>query len=98
ETAARVGAAIVVVVFNDGFLNLIKIKQDTRNFQRLGTDFGNTDYVAVAQGLGFEATRVDSEAALKEALGKAFASGGAWVIDAVINPDGYLAAKDVRPE
>jgi acetolactate synthase-1/2/3 large subunit len=98
ETAARVGAAIVVVVFNDGFLNLIKIKQDTRNFQRLGTEFGNTDYVAVARGLGFEATRVDNEAAFKEALAKAFASGGAWVIDAAINPDGYLGVKDVRPE
>jgi len=98
ETAVRVGLPIVVVVFNDGYLNLIKIKQDSRNFQRLGTDFGATDYTAVARGLGFEATRVNSEGALKEALDVAISSGGPWVIDAVINSDGYIVAKDVRPE
>jgi thiamine pyrophosphate-dependent acetolactate synthase large subunit-like protein len=54
--------------------------------------------VAVARGLGFEAVRVDTEAALKEALENAFSSGGGWVIDAAIDPDGYIAAKDVRPE
>ncbi|MFP6867921.1 MAG: thiamine pyrophosphate-binding protein [Nitrospinota bacterium] len=98
ETAAREGLPVVVVVFNDGYLNLIKIKQDARNFKRLGSEFYATDYAAVARGLGFEAVRVDSEEALKEALAAAISSGGPWVIDAVINPDGYLAAKDVRPE
>ncbi len=98
ETASREGVAIVVVVFNDGYLNLIKIKQDTRSFDRVGTDFRSSDYEAVARGLGFEAVRVDTEAGLKKALENAFSSGGRWVIDVVIDPDGYVAAKDVRPE
>jgi acetolactate synthase-1/2/3 large subunit len=91
ETAAREGLPIVVVVFNDGWLNLIKIQQDNRRYERRGTQFGDVDYVAVARGLGFEARSVDSEAALDEALTSAFASGRAWLIDARINPDGYVS-------
>ena len=41
---------------------------------------------------------VFTEEGLKESLNRAITSGGPWVIDAAINPDGYLAAKDVRPE
>ena len=96
ETAVRENIPIVIVVFNDGYLNLIKMKQDTRSFARRGTDFAGTDYVAVSKGLGFDAVRVKSEEALRDALKKAFASGGPWVIDAVINPDGYLVSKNVR--
>ncbi|MDA0999500.1 MAG: thiamine pyrophosphate-binding protein [bacterium] len=98
EVAARENLPIVVVIFNDGFLNLIKIKQDTRNFQRRGTRFNDTDYVSVAKGLGFEGARADSEAALAGALAAAFNSGKPWLIDARINPDGYLAAGDVRAD
>ena len=98
ETAAREGAPIVVVVFNDGYLNLIKIKQDKRNFTRRGTGFMDSDYVAASRGLGFEAVHVETEEGLRVALDRAIASGGPWVIDAAINPDGYIAAKDVRPE
>ncbi|MEE9276707.1 MAG: thiamine pyrophosphate-dependent enzyme, partial [bacterium] len=98
EVAVREGLPIVVVIFNDGVLNLIKMKQDSRQFARQGTHFADTDYVSLSRGLGFEAERVDSEEALKDALARAFASGRPWVIDAVINPDGYLAAKEVRPE
>ena len=89
ETAKREGLPIVVVIFNDGWLNLIKLQQDRRSVPRLGTQFSDVDYAAVARGLGFAATSVDSEAALDAALATAFASGDAWVIDARINPDGY---------
>jgi len=98
EVAVREGLPFVVVVFNDGYLNLIKIKQDTRSFARQGTAFGQTDYVGISRGLGFEAVRVDSEGALRDALKEAFSSGRPWVIDAAINPDGYVGTKDVRPE
>ena len=90
EVAAREELAIVVVVFNDGYLNQIKIRQDERALQRLGTRFRDSDYVAVAQGLGFQAARVDTEEALDEALAHAFGSGRPWLVDARINPDGYL--------
>lgn len=98
EMAVRENIPIVIVVFNDGYLNLIKMKQDTRSFDRQGTNFAQSDYVGASKALGFDAVRVDSEEALKEALKTAFASGGPWVIDAAINPDGYLISKNVRAE
>ena len=73
-------------------------RQDTRNFTRRGTGIMDSDYSAAARAMGFEAVRVETEEGLKEALNRAITSGGPWVIDAAINPDGYLAAKDVRPE
>jgi acetolactate synthase-1/2/3 large subunit len=90
ETAAREGLPIVVVVFNDRTLNLIKLQQDRRGVQRLGTAFAECDFAGVARGFGFEATRVDSEEALDAALAEAFASGKPWLIDAAINPEGYV--------
>ena len=89
EVAARERIPVVVIVFNDGWLSTIKLKQDDRGFRRLGTRFGACDFVSVAKGLGCEAARVESERALKDALAQALASWRPWVIDAVISPDGY---------
>lgn len=89
ETAARENIPVVVLVFNDGWLSTIKLKQDERRFARRGTSLGACDFVAVSKGLGCEATRVESERELKDALALALASGRPWVIDAAVNPDGY---------
>jgi acetolactate synthase-1/2/3 large subunit len=90
ETAVREDLPIVIVVFNDRTLNMIKLQQDRRGYQRLGTGFAESDFATVARGFGFEAARVDSEAALDEALRRAFESGRPWLIDALVNPDGYV--------
>jgi acetolactate synthase-1/2/3 large subunit len=89
ETATREQLPIVIVVFNDRTLNLIKLQQDRRGFQRLGTSFGESDFATVARGFGFEATRVTSEEQLDAALVQALASGRAWLIDAEVDPEGY---------
>ncbi len=98
EVAVREQVPFVVVVFNDRCLNLIKIKQDNRSFPRLGTEFRDSDYSAVAKGLGCAGARVHTERELEAALRCAFSSPQPWVIDAVINPDGYVGSKDVRAE
>ena len=90
ETAVREELPIVIVVFNDRTLNLIKLQQDRRGYGRVGTSFADCDFAAVARGFGFEATRVSSEADLDAALGEAFASGRPWLIDAVTDSDGYV--------
>jgi acetolactate synthase-1/2/3 large subunit len=90
ETAVREDLPVIVIVFNDRKLNMIKLQQDRRGFQRLGTDFAESDFAQVARGFGFEASRVDSEAALDAALQQALASGRPWLIDALVNPDGYV--------
>ena len=90
ETAVREDLAIVVVVFNDRWLNMIKLQQDRRGNQRVGTAFAESDFATVARGFGFESVRVDSETALDEAMQQALASGRPWLIDALVNPEGYI--------
>jgi acetolactate synthase-1/2/3 large subunit len=91
ETAVREDLPIVVVVFNDRALNMIKLQQDRRGFARTGTAFApDTDFAAAARAFGFEATRVEDEASLDAALVTALASGRPWLIEAMVNPEGYV--------
>jgi acetolactate synthase-1/2/3 large subunit len=91
ETAVREQLPIVIVVFNDRTLNLIKLQQDRRGYGRTGTSFApESDFAAVARGFGFEARRVMTESELDAALMEAFASGRPWLIDALVNPEGYV--------
>jgi acetolactate synthase-1/2/3 large subunit len=90
ETAVRENLAIVIVVFNDKALNMIKLQQDRQGYKRLGTSFAGSDFAAVARGFGFEAATVHDEAALDAALTQAFAANRPWLIDAMIDPEGYV--------
>jgi len=90
ETAQREGLSIIIDIFNDGYLNLIKIKQERQGYAVLGSQFAPVDYAQVATGFGFQGVRVDSEATLHDALHQAVASGEPWVIDALIDPEGYV--------
>jgi acetolactate synthase-1/2/3 large subunit len=90
ETARREGLPIIIVIFDDGYLNLIKIKQERQGYAVLGSQFAPVDYAHVATGFGLHAARVDSDAALQDALQQAVASGEPWVIDALIDPEGYV--------
>jgi acetolactate synthase I/II/III large subunit len=90
ETARRENVPIVVVIFNDGYLNLIKMKQERQGYAVLGSQFAPVDYARVAQGFGFQAACVETDAAMREALQQAIASGEPWVIDARIDPEGYV--------
>jgi acetolactate synthase-1/2/3 large subunit len=89
ETARREGLPIIVVVFNDGYLNLIKMKQQRQGYAVKGSQFAAVDYVKVAEGFGFRAASTDTEAAFEQALQQAVASGEPWVVDARIDPEGY---------
>jgi acetolactate synthase-1/2/3 large subunit len=89
ETAVRENLPIVVVVFNDRKLNMIKLQQLRRGYDPKGTSFGETDFAQIARGFGLESTRVTTEAELDAALEQALASNRPWLIDAMVNPDGY---------
>lgn len=89
ETAVREQLPIVVVVFNDHLLNLVKLQQDRRGVDNLGVSFAEVDFVAVARGFGFAASRVDTEEDFSSVLQQALASGRPWLIDARIDPGGY---------
>jgi acetolactate synthase-1/2/3 large subunit len=90
-TAAAARARLVTVVFNDGALSLIDIKQQSRQLPPDGVRWTRPDFARVAEGFGvrgFVATDPDSYA---DALRAAFAQDGPSLVDVHVDPAGYAA-------
>src|SRR5207248_9868004 len=68
ETAARVGAKMLVVVLNDSSLSLIRIKQEDRSYRRVAVDFGPVDCAAYARSLGAIGTTASTSDELRTAV------------------------------
>ena len=88
ETARRLGMDFVVVIFNDGFWNMIKMGQDMAfGGRRVGSELGDIDYAAVARGFGCYGRRVEKAADIAPAFREARASGLPAVLDVRVDPD-----------
>ncbi|MEZ5653106.1 MAG: thiamine pyrophosphate-binding protein [Burkholderiaceae bacterium] len=88
-TAVEQRARLVVVVFNDGALSLIDIKQQSRTLPAAGVRWAPPDFAAVMQGLGGLGLRVDTPQQYAPALERAFAHRGPSLIDVRVDPSGY---------
>ncbi|MGH3202961.1 MAG: thiamine pyrophosphate-binding protein [Streptosporangiaceae bacterium] len=96
ETAARLRLRIAVVVFNDGTLSLIKIKQRPAGQGGAeAVDFGPVSYAGAARALGAAAVPVSTEQELAAALSAASGRDGPTVIDVQVDPAGYPAIMDL---
>src|SRR5580704_15389514 len=96
ETAARLRLRIAVVVFNDGALSLIKIKQRPAGQGGAeAVDFGPVSYAGAAQALGATAVPVSTEQELASALSAASGRDGPTVIDVQLDPAGYRAIMEL---
>ncbi|MFZ0186132.1 MAG: thiamine pyrophosphate-dependent enzyme [Streptosporangiaceae bacterium] len=96
ETAARLRLRIAVVVFNDGALSLIKIKQRPAGQGGAeAVDFGPVSYARAAQALGAAAATVSTEKELAAALSAASGRDGPTVIDVQVDPAAYPAIMDL---
>ena len=96
ETAARLRLRIAVVVFNDGALSLIKIKQRPAGQGGAeAVDFGPVSYARAARALGAAAVPVSTEPELAAALGAASGRDGPTVIDVQVDPAAYPAIMDL---
>ena len=76
ETAKRLGANIVVMVWQDDAYGLIAWKQDTQFGRHTDLSFGNPDLVKLAESFGWYGVRVDRSSDLRGALSAAFDRGG----------------------
>jgi acetolactate synthase I/II/III large subunit len=90
-TAVQTRARIVVVVFNDGSLSLIDIKQQQRKLPVIGMRWDRPDFAAAMRGLGGLGYRARSLADYRRALAQAFAGKGPALIDVIVDPSGYGA-------
>jgi acetolactate synthase-1/2/3 large subunit len=90
-TAAEARARLITVVFNDGALSLIDIKQQSRQLPPEGVRWDRADFAAIATGMGVLGLRADDEAMYREALAAALAFDGPSLIDVRVDPAGYPA-------
>jgi acetolactate synthase I/II/III large subunit len=90
ETAVRLALRIVVIVFNDAALSLIKIKQRPAG-QGGGeaVDYGPVSYTRAAEAMGAAGAAVRTETELAEALDVALRRDGPTVIDVRVDPSSY---------
>jgi len=86
ETAVRLGLDLVVVVFNDAGLGMIRAKQSADGYERFGVDFANPDLVLYSRSFGAHGHRLDDPAELPALLRRATTEGGVHVIDVPIDP------------
>ena len=96
ETAVRLSLSVIVIVFNDAALSLIKLKQKPAG---QGGDeavsYHPVSFAAAATAMGAAAAAVTTEQGLATALAAALRRPGPTVIDASVDPAGYLAVMDL---
>ncbi len=89
--AKRLGLALPIVVLDDKWLALIKVKQIRRQFPLYGTALQEEDYrEPPAHYFGVPAQGVRSADALAAAVTAALAADGPTVIEAVVDSDHYV--------
>jgi len=91
ETCVRERLPIVIVVFNDSALSLIRVAQARRGLPDYGVGYGPVDFATVAAGLGAWSRRVRTIDEFDLALAGAWEAGRPAVIDAVVDPAEYHA-------
>ncbi len=90
--ASALGVPVTVVVFADGSLNRIELRQQAMGYPPTGTRMGGTDLPALAEAMGCDGVRVEDAAGLEKALaGLGSMSAGArpLVIEARVDPAHY---------
>ena len=96
ETAVRLSLPIIVIVFNDAALSLIKLKQKPAG---QGGDeavrYRPVSFAAAATAMGAAGAAATTERDLAAALAAALRRPGPTVIDASVDPAGYLAVMDL---
>ncbi len=78
---------VVIIIFNNGSLDFVRIEQQEAGVAPFGVDFKNCNFADVAVAMGAKGIRLedpsDVESALREALAH---TGGPVVVDAVVDP------------
>ncbi len=91
ETAVRLGLDLIVIVFNDNGLGMIRMKQMADGYGHYGVDFKNPDLVAYANSFGAHGHRLDDPSQFRALLDASVAQGGVHVIDVPIDVQQNMA-------
>jgi acetolactate synthase-1/2/3 large subunit len=91
QTAWRENLPIIVLVFDDQEIGLIRVKQEIKGVPPHGVQIGGVDWEKLGQAFGADAVVVETEQALVNALKAALASNRTTIVAARIDPSGYVA-------
>jgi acetolactate synthase-1/2/3 large subunit len=87
--AARCRLPIPIVVLNDGWLSLIKVKQERRGLELYGTDLDASAQHPPPHYFGVPAVAASDAPTLESALRKALQASGPTVIETPVDPREY---------
>ena len=85
ETAMRLKLDLIIIIMNDNGLGMIRMKQMSEGYGNLGVDFGNPDFVKLAESFGAKGYRIENTADLPNILNQAKVSGGVHIIDVPVD-------------
>jgi len=86
--AAQEGAAVVVLLVNNGMYGTIRMHQERQFPGRvIGTDLVNPDFVALAAAYGAHAERVERSEDFAEAFERALAAGRPALLELRVDPE-----------
>jgi acetolactate synthase-1/2/3 large subunit len=88
-TAKRYNLPVIIVVFSDGELNLIKIKQSWKNLLPYGTMLYQGDLFGADSFLGIKVLRACSLESMRKAIIEALSVNEPVIVNAVIEPEDY---------
>jgi len=88
-TAKRYHLPVIVIVFSDGELNLIKTKQSWENIPPYGTTLYRGNLFGADIFLGIKVLTADSHESMKAAITAALSANEPVIINAIIDPDDY---------
>jgi thiamine pyrophosphate-dependent acetolactate synthase large subunit-like protein len=80
---------IIIVVFSDSSLSLIRVSQQRRGFPNCGVDFPAPDFAAIAQAFGISARRAESLAAVKTEVERALVNRSPVLLDVPVDLGEY---------
>ena len=89
--ASALGLPVTVVVFADGSLNRIELRQQLLGYPPTATRMDGMDLVALAEAMDCDGVRVDSPAGLEKALAGFGARSRPLIVEARIDPAQYEA-------
>ncbi len=88
-TARRYNLPVIIVVFSDGELNLIKVKQSWKELPPYGTMLYQGDLFGADTFLGIKVLRADTTERMRAVIIEALSVHEPVIINAVIDPEDY---------
>jgi acetolactate synthase I/II/III large subunit len=88
-TTKRYNLPIIIVVFSDGELNLIKVKQSWANLPPNGTTLYQGDLFSSDTFLGIKVLKADSIESMRRVINEALSVNAPVIINTIIDPDDY---------